>query len=164
MRSTDQPDAFNLQRFIQAQNPVFDRVQAELNAGHKRSHWMWFVFPQFAGLGGSEMSRRYAIRSREEAQAYLEHPLLGARLRTCTQEVLNIQQRSIAAIGEAKSGERITFAHLNHLEAVRAAFGSRAKGTKLLLVGTRFAENLAQAATRRRDVELVDLERLYFGS
>ncbi|WP_433736158.1 DUF1810 domain-containing protein [Pseudomonas putida] len=98
MRSTDQKDAFNLQRFIQAQNPVFDRVQAELTAGHKRSHWMWFVFPQFAGLGGSEMSRRYAIRSREEAQAYLDHPVLGARLRTCTHEVLNIQQRSVAAI------------------------------------------------------------------
>ena len=98
MRSTDQPDTFNLQRFIQAQDPVFDRVQAELNAGHKRSHWMWFVFPQFAGLGGSEMSRRYAIRSREEAQAYLDHPVLGPRLRTCTHEVLNIQQRSVAAI------------------------------------------------------------------
>jgi len=77
MRSTDQPDDFNLQRFIQAQDPVFDRVQAELNAGHKRSHWMWFVFPQFAGLGGSEMSRRYAIHSREEAQAYLDHPPIG---------------------------------------------------------------------------------------
>lgn len=98
MRSTDQPDDFNLQRFIQAQDPVFDRVQAELSAGHKRSHWMWFVFPQFAGLGGSEMSRHFAIRTREEAQAYLEHPLLGSRLRICTQEVLNIQQRSVAAI------------------------------------------------------------------
>lgn len=98
MRSTDQPDAFNLQRFVLAQDPVFDRVQAELDAGHKRSHWMWFVFPQFAGLGDSDMSKRYAIRSREEALAYLEHPLLGARLRICTQEVLNIQQRSVAAI------------------------------------------------------------------
>lgn len=98
MRSTDQDDSFNLQRFIQAQDPVYKRVQAELNAGHKRSHWMWFVFPQFAGLGDSEMSRRFAIRSREEAQAYLEHPLLGVRLRTCTQQVLNIQQRSVAAI------------------------------------------------------------------
>ena len=95
MRSTDQLDAFNLQRFIQAQDPVFDRVQAELDAGRKRSHWMWFIFPQFAGLGGSEMSRRFAIRSAAEAQAYLDHPLLGARLRTCTQLVLNIQQRSI---------------------------------------------------------------------
>jgi len=98
MRSTDPLDTFNLQRFIQAQDPVFDRVQAELGTGHKRSHWMWFIFPQFAGLGGSEMSRHFAIHSREEAQAYLDHPLLGARLRTCTQEVLNIQQRSVAAI------------------------------------------------------------------
>jgi len=98
MRSTDHLDPFNLQRFLQAQDPVFDRVQDELNKGHKRSHWMWFIFPQFAGLGGSEMSRRFAIRSREEALAYLEHPLLGARLRTCTQEVLNIRERSVAGI------------------------------------------------------------------
>ena len=98
MRSTDHEDPFNLQRFLVAQDPVFDRVQTELNNGHKRSHWMWFIFPQFAGLGGSEMSRRFAIRSREEALAYLEHPLLGARLRTCTQEVLNIRERSVAEI------------------------------------------------------------------
>lgn len=98
MRSTDHLDPFNLQRFLQAQEPVYDRVQTELNNGKKRSHWMWFIFPQFAGLGGSEMSRRYAIRSREEALAYLEHPLLGARLRTCTQEVLNIRERSVAGI------------------------------------------------------------------
>ncbi|WP_458373140.1 DUF1810 domain-containing protein [Pseudomonas laurylsulfatiphila] len=98
MRSTDHLDPYNLQRFLQAQDPVFDRVQDELNNGHKRSHWMWFIFPQFAGLGGSEMSRRFAIRSREEALAYLEHPLLGPRLRTCTQEVLNIRERSVAGI------------------------------------------------------------------
>ncbi|TBN40005.1 DUF1810 domain-containing protein [Pseudomonas sp. BGI-2] len=98
MRSTDQLDAFNLPRFIQAQDPVFDRVQEELHAGHKRSHWMWFIFPQFAGLGGSEMSRHFAIRSIEEAVAYLNHPLLGSRLRTCTQLVLNIEKSSIAGI------------------------------------------------------------------
>ncbi|MBX9405898.1 DUF1810 domain-containing protein [Pseudomonas baetica] len=98
MRSTDQYDPFNLQRFVQAQDPVFDRVQRELDEGRKRSHWMWFVFPQFAGLGGSEMSRRFAIDTAEEARAYLEHPMLGARLRTCTQLVLNVRQRSIADI------------------------------------------------------------------
>ncbi|MHC8319592.1 DUF1810 domain-containing protein [Pseudomonas sp. GB2N2] len=98
MRSTDQLDAFNLQRFVQAQDPVLERVQNELGAGHKRSHWMWFIFPQLSGLGGSEMSRRFAIRSGEEAMAYLDHALLGARLRTCTQLVLNIQQRSIGEI------------------------------------------------------------------
>jgi uncharacterized protein (DUF1810 family) len=98
MRSTDQYDPFNLQRFVQAQDPVFERVQRELDEGRKRSHWMWFVFPQFAGLGGSEMSRRFAIGSAGEARAYLAHELLGARLRTCTQFVLKVQQRSIAEI------------------------------------------------------------------
>ena len=98
MRSTDQLDAFNLQRFVQAQDPVFNKVQKELNEGKKRSHWMWFVFPQFAGLGGSDMSKCFAISSREEAQAYLDHPLLGARLLICTQEVLNIQEGSVESI------------------------------------------------------------------
>ncbi|MVV50312.1 DUF1810 domain-containing protein [Pseudomonas sp. PB120] len=98
MRSTDQLDAFNLQRFVQAQAPVFERVQEELSAGKKRRHWMWFIFPQIAGLGSSEMSRHFAIGSAAEATAYLDHPLLGARLRTCTQLVLNVEQRSIADI------------------------------------------------------------------
>ena len=88
----------DLQRFLTAQEPVFENALAELEDGRKRSHWMWFIFPQFAGLGGSEMSRRFAIGSAEEAQAYLEHELLGARLRTCTQLVLNVRQRSIAEI------------------------------------------------------------------
>jgi len=98
MRSTDQLDAFNLPRFVQAQDPVFERVQEELSAGQKRRHWMWFIFPQLAGLGGSEMSRYFAIRSEKEAVAYLAHPLLGPRLRTCTQLVLNVKQRSITEI------------------------------------------------------------------
>jgi uncharacterized protein (DUF1810 family) len=106
MRSTDQLDAFNLQRFTQAQDPVFNKVQKELNEGKKRSHWMWFIFPQFKGLGGSDMSKRFAICSREEAQAYLEHPVLGPRLLTCTQEVLNIRQRSVKEI----------FGHPDHLK------------------------------------------------
>jgi uncharacterized protein (DUF1810 family) len=98
MRSTDQLDSFNLPRFVQAQDPVFEWVQEELRAGQKRRHWMWFIFPQFAGLGDSEMSRYFAIRSSEEAVAYLEHPLLGPRLRSCTQLVLDIPQRSITKI------------------------------------------------------------------
>ncbi|VVN36062.1 hypothetical protein PS662_05167 [Pseudomonas fluorescens] len=98
MRSTDQLDAFNLQRFVLAQNPVFERVKNELAAGRKRSHWMWFIFPQFTGLGGSEMSQHFAIRSAEETQAYLDHPVLGPRLRDCTQWVLDIQERSISEI------------------------------------------------------------------
>jgi uncharacterized protein (DUF1810 family) len=77
-------DPFDLQRFVDAQAPVYARVVAELKRGRKESHWMWFVFPQAAGLGRSAMSERYAIRSPEEARAYLAHPLLGPRLRECT--------------------------------------------------------------------------------
>ena len=91
-------DPFQLQRFVVAQRPVYEAVLNELRSGHKRSHWMWFIFPQFAGLGGSEMSRHFAIRSKEEAAAYLNHPLLGSRLRTCTQMVLNIEKSSVAGI------------------------------------------------------------------
>jgi uncharacterized protein (DUF1810 family) len=75
--------SFDLQRFVDAQAPVFDAVLAELAAGRKRSHWMWFVFPQLAGLGRSAMARHYALSGLEEARAYLAHPLLGARLRQC---------------------------------------------------------------------------------
>ena len=76
-------DKFDLERFVQAQEPVYASVLAELRAGHKRSHWMWFVFPQIAGLGTSEMAQRYAIASSDEAAAYLAHPVLGQRLREC---------------------------------------------------------------------------------
>ena len=96
--SRDSSDPFRLERFVTAQADTYRRVIAELEAGEKASHWMWFIFPQFAGLGDSDMSRRFAIRSRQEAQAYLDHPLLGARLKTCTQQVLDIEQRSVAAI------------------------------------------------------------------
>jgi len=78
-----QADPFNLQRFVDAQNSVIDRVLAELRAGSKESHWMWFVFPQIDGLGHSPTARFYAIRSIEEARAYLQQPLLGGRLRQC---------------------------------------------------------------------------------
>ncbi|MGI4844477.1 MAG: DUF1810 domain-containing protein [Janthinobacterium lividum] len=74
---------FDLERFVQAQDPVYATVLAELRAGRKHSHWMWFIFPQLAGLGRSEMARRYAIASSDEAAAYLAHPVLGARLREC---------------------------------------------------------------------------------
>ena len=74
---------FDLERFVQAQEPVYATVLAELRAGHKRSHWMWFIFPQIAGLGRSEMAQRYAIASSDEAAAYLAHPVLGKRLREC---------------------------------------------------------------------------------
>ena len=77
----------DLERFVAAQDPIYDRVVAELRAGRKTTHWMWFVFPQIAGLGRSLTSVRYALASLDEARAYLDHPILGARLRECTQIV-----------------------------------------------------------------------------
>jgi uncharacterized protein (DUF1810 family) len=87
-------DPFDLQRFVDAQAPVYATALAELRAGAKRSHWMWFVFPQVAGLGFSPMAQRYAIAGLAEARAYLAHPLLGARLRECVQAMLGVDGRS----------------------------------------------------------------------
>ncbi|MGK6307769.1 DUF1810 domain-containing protein [Variovorax sp. DT-64] len=91
-------DAFELQRFVDAQAPVIDAVRRELRDGRKRSHWMWFVFPQLAGLGRSAMAQRYAIASPAEARAYLAHPLLGPRLRECSALVLAVEGRDIHEI------------------------------------------------------------------
>jgi uncharacterized protein (DUF1810 family) len=77
-------DPHDLRRFVEAQAAVYAQVHAELAAAQKRSHWMWFIFPQLRGLGRSAMAERYGIASRGEAVAYLDHPLLGARLRECT--------------------------------------------------------------------------------
>jgi uncharacterized protein (DUF1810 family) len=90
--------SFDLDRFIAAQAPVIDRVKRELRAGEKRSHWMWFVFPQLAGLGSSAMARRYAIASLTEAVAYLRHPVLGPRLVAFTGIVNDVQGRTAHAI------------------------------------------------------------------
>jgi uncharacterized protein (DUF1810 family) len=81
-------DPFHLQRFIDAQEGVFATALAELRAGSKQSHWMWFIFPQLAGLGRSPTSQYYGIASLEEARAYLRHPLLGPRLRECVEALL----------------------------------------------------------------------------
>jgi uncharacterized protein (DUF1810 family) len=89
-------DPWNLERFVQAQDRLFDGVREELRRGRKQSHWMWFVFPQIEGLGHSSMSERYAISGLDEARAYLAHPVLGARLRECVRLVLE-------APGEAES-------------------------------------------------------------
>jgi len=89
---------FDLERFVDAQDPVHDRVLAELAAGRKASHWMWFVFPQIAGLGTSAMSQLYAVASLDEARAYLAHPVLGPRLRQCTRLVLAAAPRTATAI------------------------------------------------------------------
>jgi uncharacterized protein (DUF1810 family) len=88
----------DLQRFVTAQGPVYDDVLDELRRGRKTGHWMWFVFPQIAGLGRSEMSRLYAIASLDEARAYLAHPVLGPRLRTAAGLVLAADARSADAM------------------------------------------------------------------
>jgi uncharacterized protein (DUF1810 family) len=87
-------DPYDLACFVEAQAPVYAQAKAELAAGCKRSHWMWFVFPQFEGLGASAMAQRYAIHSLAEARAYVDHPLLGERLRECVGLINNIQARS----------------------------------------------------------------------
>ena len=91
-------DPYNLERFVAAQAAVYPRVRAELGAGEKRSHWMWFIFPQLAGLGRSATARRYAISSLAEARAYLAQPLLGTRLRECTHLLNELTGRSAAQI------------------------------------------------------------------
>jgi uncharacterized protein (DUF1810 family) len=89
---------FDLDRFVSAQDPVYSDVLAELRTGKKRTHWMWFVFPQIAGLGQSTMARTYAIGSSDEAAAYLAHPVLGPRLRECARLVASHRDMAIGEI------------------------------------------------------------------
>lgn len=91
---TGADDPYNLQRFVEAQNPVIEDVKEELRSGRKRTHWMWYVFPQMKGLGRSQMAQRYAISSQDEAEAYLSHSILGSRLRECTEIVNSVEGRS----------------------------------------------------------------------
>ena len=99
-------NSFDLQRFVDAQNPVYEQVCSELRRGRKETHWMWFVFPQLKGLGHSPMAIRYAISSTAEAEDYLRHPILGPRLRECTRLVNLSEGRSIEEI----------FGHPDHLK------------------------------------------------
>ncbi len=94
----DNSDTFDLNRFLQAQTNDYDRALAEIRAGQKRSHWMWYIFPQFAGLGSSAMSQRYAIKSRAEAVAYLRHEILGPRLIACAEAALAVSDKSALQI------------------------------------------------------------------
>jgi uncharacterized protein (DUF1810 family) len=91
-------DSFDLERFAEAQEPVYDQVHLELRAGRKESHWIWFVFPQIAGLGHSPTSVRFAISSLAEARAYLAHPILGPRLRECATLALEVAGRTAVDI------------------------------------------------------------------
>jgi uncharacterized protein (DUF1810 family) len=94
----DPSTAADLQRFVEAQKSVWQDVLLELRSGHKRTHWMWFIFPQIAGLGSSMTSRYFAIRDLDEARAYLAHPILGPRLRECTHLVNAVEGRAAVDI------------------------------------------------------------------
>ncbi|MBN2392902.1 MAG: DUF1810 domain-containing protein [Anaerolineae bacterium] len=91
-------DQFNLGRFLKAQEPVYERVLSELRRGQKRTHWMWYIFPQIDGLGFSATTKYYAIKSIEEAWQYLNHPVLGARLKECAETVLAVEGQSVSEI------------------------------------------------------------------
>ena len=91
-------DPYNLQRFVSAQEPVFEQVVSELRQGSKRTHWIWFIFPQIEGLGHSQTARKFSLSSLQEAQAYINHSLLGQRLRECTHLVNLVKGRSIDEI------------------------------------------------------------------
>lgn len=91
-------DRYDLDRFVEIQAEVYTEVLRELRAGQKTGHWMWFIFPQIAGLGRSPMAERFAISSLEEARAYLDHPVLGKRLRECTQAVMDVEGKTAHAV------------------------------------------------------------------
>ena len=91
-------DPFDLNRFVEAQSADYARALAEIASGHKRSHWMWYIFPQFHGLGQSAMSERYSIKTVAEAEAYLDHPLLGPRLIDCFETAFAVQEGSASEI------------------------------------------------------------------
>lgn len=91
-------DSFDLDRFVAAQEGVYETALAELRSGRKRTHWIWFIFPQVQGLGNSAMSIRFAIKSRDEARHYLKHPVLGRRLQECADAVLVVEERSVSDI------------------------------------------------------------------
>ena len=88
------PNPYNLTRFLSVQNPVYDTVLSELRQGEKRTHWMWFIFPQIIGLGHSSISHHFAIKSVAEARAYLRHPILGKRLTECAEILMGIERKS----------------------------------------------------------------------
>lgn len=91
-------DPYDLNRFLQAQDADYDRALSEIRSGRKRTHWMWYVFPQFDGLGFSATSKRYSIKTLAEAEAYLNHPVLGYRLTTCVEAALSVEGRSALEI------------------------------------------------------------------
>ncbi|GAA3754403.1 DUF1810 domain-containing protein [Terriglobus aquaticus] len=139
---------FDLERFVEAQRGAYEQALREMEAGAKRSHWMWFIFPQVRGLGSSSMAQRYAIAGRDEAAAYLQHPVLGGRLREITAAVNRIKGRSLDEVfgypddlkfhssmtlfAEAEGTDGIVFA-----QALQTWFGGRRDEATLRMLGSR---------------------------
>ncbi len=138
-------DGFDLERFVQAQDPVLAAVRRELREGRKRSHWMWFVFPQLLGLGQSAMAQRYGIAGLAEARAYMAHSLLGPRLVECTELVNRVEGRSALEILGSPDDRKFhscttLFAHAAPAqpafrEALRKYFGAAEDARTLDLLG-----------------------------
>jgi uncharacterized protein (DUF1810 family) len=136
----------DLERFVEAQAGTYERALAELRAGRKQSHWMWFVFPQLRGLGRSAMAQRYGLASLDEAVEYLAHPVLGPRVRECTEAVDALTGRSVSEIfgfpDDLKFHSSMTLFHLadpsdaGFEEALRRYFEGRADRGTLELLGT----------------------------
>ena len=134
-------DPFHLQRFVEAQRGAYAQAEAELRAGCKQSHWMWFIFPQIRGLGNSATAQKFAISSLDEAEAYLQHTLLGPRLRECTRLVTAVDGKSIEAIfghpDDLKFHSSMTlFAHAGvdnqiFVDAIKKYFGARLDGATI---------------------------------
>ena len=139
----DAVDPHDLRRFIDAQEPVYAQARVELAAARKRSHWMWFVFPQLRGLGRSAMAHRFGIASRAEAEAYLAHPLLGARLVECTGLMLAAPDR-LSALDILGSPDDVKFRSSMTLFAAVAPPGSPFAGAL-----ARFCDACPDAATQR---------------
>ena len=138
-------DPFALSRFIEAQDKVYDRVLAELKSGRKRTHWMWFVFPQIEGLGHSSTTRYYSIKSREEARQYLDHPLLGKRLRECCESILALESLSVSRI----------FGYPDDLK-LKSSMTLFARVAEPQSVFSRVLEKYFQGARDERTIELLD--------
>lgn len=116
-------DPYNLSRFVQAQEDDYERALSEIKSGQKRSHWMWYIFPQVDGLGFSPTSKRYSIKSIAEAKAYLNHPVLGPRLTECAEAVLHVEGRSAYEILGSPDDMKLRscatlFAHISPVESV----------------------------------------------
>ncbi|RYX80062.1 DUF1810 domain-containing protein [bacterium] len=104
---TSSEDAYNLNRFLQAQQVNYEQALLEMRAGCKRTHWMWYIFPQLEGLSLSARSRHYAIRNLEEARSYLSHPILGARLLECAQALMQVEGKSVSQILGSPDDEKL---------------------------------------------------------